>query len=94
MIVSESYISEPISEANQVTVIAIAVSTGIIALLFAILIARRVLQEDQGTEAMKEIGKAIQEGASAAWCPDRRRSCHADRGGTHGRQELRRNQPR
>ena len=65
MIVSESYISEPISEANQVTVIAIAVSTGIIALLFAILIARRVLQEDQGTEAMKEIGKAIQEGASA-----------------------------
>ena len=47
------------------TVIAISLCTGIFALLFAMFIARRVLQEDQGTEAMKDIGKAIQEGASA-----------------------------
>jgi K(+)-stimulated pyrophosphate-energized sodium pump len=48
-----------------VTVISISICTGIFALLFAMFIARRVLQEDQGTEAMKDIGKAIQEGASA-----------------------------
>ncbi len=43
----------------------IAIATGALALLFALFLTRRVLKEDQGTEAMKEIGKAIQEGASA-----------------------------
>ncbi|MDA0988412.1 MAG: sodium-translocating pyrophosphatase [Chloroflexi bacterium] len=43
----------------------IAIGTGVLALLFATWLAYRVLKEDQGTDAMKEIGKAIQEGASA-----------------------------
>ena len=43
----------------------IAIATGALALLFALALARLVLKEDQGTDAMKEIGKAIQEGASA-----------------------------
>ena len=33
--------------------------------IFALALARLVLKEDQGTDTMKEIGKAIQEGASA-----------------------------
>ena len=43
----------------------IAIATGALALLFALALARLVLKEDQGTDTMKEIGKAIQEGASA-----------------------------
>ena len=43
----------------------IAIATGALALIFALALARLVLKEDQGTDAMKEIGKAIQEGASA-----------------------------
>ncbi len=43
----------------------IAIATGALALLFALALTRRVLQEDQGNDTMKEIGKAIQEGASA-----------------------------
>ena len=43
----------------------IAIATGALAILFALFLTRRVLKEDQGTETMKEIGKAIQEGASA-----------------------------
>jgi K(+)-stimulated pyrophosphate-energized sodium pump len=45
--------------------ILIAVATGLVALMFAALLARKVLQEDQGTDTMKEIGKAVQEGAAA-----------------------------
>ena len=45
--------------------IIIAIGTGVLALLFAAGLAYRVLKEDQGTDTMKEIGKAIQEGASA-----------------------------
>ena len=33
--------------------------------IFALALTRLVLKEDQGTDAMKEIGKAVQEGASA-----------------------------
>jgi len=43
----------------------IAVGSGVVALLFAALLARGVLQKDQGTDVMKEIGTAIQEGAMA-----------------------------
>ena len=43
----------------------IAIATGALALIFALALARLVLKEDQGTDTMKEIGKAIQEGASA-----------------------------
>ena len=43
----------------------IAIGTGALALLFALALTRLVLKEDQGTDAMKEIGKAVQEGASA-----------------------------
>ncbi len=35
------------------------------AILFALALTRRVLKEDQGTDTMREIGRAIQEGASA-----------------------------
>ncbi len=42
-----------------------AVGAGVIALIFAAGLAKRVLKEDQGNDAMKEIGKAIQEGAMA-----------------------------
>ncbi len=43
----------------------IALGAGVIALLFAAYTARKVLAEDEGTDVMKEIAKAIQEGASA-----------------------------
>ena len=43
----------------------IALGAGVIALLFAAYTARKVLAEDEGTDLMKEIAKAIQEGASA-----------------------------
>ena len=43
----------------------IAIATGALALIFALSLTHRVLKEDQGTDAMKEIGRAVQEGASA-----------------------------
>ncbi len=43
----------------------IALGAGVIALLFAAYTARKVLAEDEGTDVMKEIAKAIQEGANA-----------------------------
>ncbi len=43
----------------------VALGAGVIALLFAAWTARRVLAEDEGTETMKEIARAIQEGAAA-----------------------------
>ena len=43
----------------------IAIGTGVLAILFALALTRRVLKEDQGTDTMREIGRAIQEGASA-----------------------------
>ena len=43
----------------------IAIATGALALIFALSLTLRVLKEDQGTDAMKEIGRAVQEGASA-----------------------------
>jgi K(+)-stimulated pyrophosphate-energized sodium pump len=48
-----------------VLAIAIAIGTGALSLLFAAGLTLRVLKEDQGTDTMKEIGKAIQEGAMA-----------------------------
>jgi len=45
--------------------ILIAIGAGVLALVFAAWLASRVLKEDQGTDTMKEIGKAIQEGANA-----------------------------
>ncbi len=43
----------------------IALGAGVVALLFAAYTARKVLAEDEGTDLMKEIAKAIQEGANA-----------------------------
>ena len=43
----------------------VALGAGVIALLFAAWTARRVLAEDEGTETMKTIARAIQEGAAA-----------------------------
>ncbi len=42
-----------------------AIVAGAVALLFAIFLATRVLSADEGTERMREIGAAIQEGANA-----------------------------
>ncbi len=43
----------------------IAIGTGALAIIFALFLTRRVLNEDQGNERMQEIGKAVQEGAAA-----------------------------
>ena len=43
----------------------VAIGTGAIAILFALFLARRVLAADEGTDLMKEIGAAIQEGSNA-----------------------------
>ena len=43
----------------------IAIGTGALAILFALWLTRGVLQRDQGTDTMQDIGRAIQEGASA-----------------------------
>lgn len=43
----------------------LAIAAGLVALLFAIFLAMQVLKHDEGTELMKEIGAAIQEGANA-----------------------------
>ena len=43
----------------------IALAAGVIALIFAAIMAKRVLSADPGNEAMREIGDAIREGSSA-----------------------------
>ena len=43
----------------------IAIAAGAIAMIFAAFLARRVLSADEGTDLMKEIGAAIQEGSAA-----------------------------
>ena len=43
----------------------IALVAGVVALLFAAIMAKRVLSADPGNEAMREIGDAIREGSSA-----------------------------
>lgn len=42
-----------------------AIGAGAVALLFAALLARKVLSADAGTDLMQEIGAAIQEGSAA-----------------------------
>ncbi len=43
----------------------IALVAGVLALLFALITARRVIAEDEGNDTMRAIAKAIQEGAAA-----------------------------
>ena len=43
----------------------LAIVAGAVALIFAVFLAMRVLSADEGTDRMKEIGAAIQEGANA-----------------------------
>ena len=43
----------------------LTLAAGVLALLFGAFLARRLLAEDAGDEAMQRIGVAIQEGASA-----------------------------
>ncbi|HEY5625558.1 MAG TPA: sodium/proton-translocating pyrophosphatase, partial [Dehalococcoidia bacterium] len=47
------------------TVIIIAIIAGICALLFSAYLARGIIAQDTGTDRMREIAAAIQEGASA-----------------------------
>lgn len=42
-----------------------ALGAGVLAIIFALFLARRVLSADEGTDLMKEIGTAIQEGSAA-----------------------------
>ena len=42
-----------------------SISSGVFALLFAIVLASRVMKADQGNDTMRQIGRAIQEGAMA-----------------------------
>lgn len=43
----------------------LAIAAGVVALVFAAYLAMRVMKADEGTDLMKEIGAAIQEGANA-----------------------------
>ena len=43
----------------------LAIAAGVVALVFAAYLAMRVIKADEGTDLMKEIGAAIQEGANA-----------------------------
>jgi K(+)-stimulated pyrophosphate-energized sodium pump len=43
----------------------LTLGASVLALLFGLFLARQVLSEDEGTDKMKEIGRLIQEGASA-----------------------------
>ena len=47
------------------SIIATALIAGVLALLFALYLSIRLLKEDAGNETVREIGKAIQEGAMA-----------------------------
>ncbi len=47
------------------TLLALALGSGILALLFAVVTARRVLREDPGTDVMRHIATLIQQGAAA-----------------------------
>ena len=47
------------------SIIATALIAGVLALLFALYLAVRLIKEDAGNETVREIGKAIQEGAMA-----------------------------
>ncbi len=47
------------------TILLLSVAAGVLALLFAIVVARRVLSEDDGTPEMQKIAAAIQVGARA-----------------------------
>ena len=42
-----------------------SISAGVFALLFAMVLASRVMKADQGNDTMRQIGRAIQEGAMA-----------------------------
>ena len=43
----------------------LALAAGVLAIVFAGYLAKRVLSADEGTDRMQEIGAAIQEGANA-----------------------------
>jgi K(+)-stimulated pyrophosphate-energized sodium pump len=53
------------TEVIRVTAFILAFSAGGLALLFALILVRRVMKEDQGTDKMRAIGVAIQEGSNA-----------------------------
>ena len=46
-------------------IVAVSLSAGIVAMIFAAVLIFRLMKEDQGTEAMRSIAKAIQEGSMA-----------------------------
>ena len=47
------------------TIFYLAIAAGIVALIFALLLAMNVLKQDRGSEEIQKIGRAIQEGAMA-----------------------------
>ncbi|MDQ3663321.1 MAG: sodium/proton-translocating pyrophosphatase, partial [Actinomycetota bacterium] len=52
-------------EGGNTTVVVVVAVVGLIALVMASVFRREVLAADEGTEKMREIAKAVQEGASA-----------------------------
>ena len=50
---------------NNVTLVAIVAAVGVLALVMAAVFRREVLSAGEGTEKMQEIGRAVQEGATA-----------------------------
>ena len=54
---------EPIQ--SGISILYIAIGAGVLALLFAAALVRNILKQDQGSEAVRAIGRSIQEGAMA-----------------------------
>ena len=50
---------------SNTTLVIVVLAIAVVGLLMALVFRRQVLAEDEGTESMKEIGRAVQEGASA-----------------------------
>src|SRR4051794_28909977 len=61
---SQAAVGATISGANQTYVIVVA-AIAVLSLVVAVIFRRQVLAHDEGTEKMQEIGRAVQEGASA-----------------------------
>ena len=57
--------SEVTLSGNNLTLVSIVAVVAVVALAMGVVFRRQVLAADEGTERMREIGRAIQEGASA-----------------------------
>ena len=65
MIAAEGGYQDFILKGGEWTVLLLSVGAALVAILVGLMLAKNVLAQDEGTPKMKEIAKAIQEGASA-----------------------------